>query len=421
VIKPRPPAAQPVTCPPVIDPVATPAPPPRRTDRWLALFGVLTLLCGGVFALSLARNRATAGRTDQATRTITASLSRQGAALLRGDKRAWLSNVDPSLSTDLLHLYANLRGLQATGWLPRARKVRTGPRWTAEVQIRVCFSTPVCPRTPETYVPAGDVISARTEWIVTGDRAVLTAFDQTGPDGSVPWKRTPLTFATGNRVVVAAPRNASNPAAWLPAAERAARVADRYALTSPAPGKYVVFLATERQWRKALGEDREAAAFVDRTSETTAFAIIDATALPADERLLRHEFAHIATLLGTLDNRNEWAVEGMAEYIAYTGAPVSSYVLVEDARRHITHKNWTGRLDLEWSPEPTERFGYYAMAFLAIRCLAETYGEPRLKAFFTEVAREGRPPTEAAPESLGVAWNEAENTCHPKILNWLKP
>jgi hypothetical protein len=409
----------------VIDPAGTPAPPPRRTDRWLALFGVLTLLCGGVFVFSVARNRATASRVQQAERTIRASLDHQGAALLRGDRTGWLRNVDPSLTGDLTRLYANLRGLQVSGWLPRTREVRTGPRWSAQIQIRVCFSTPDCTRTPETYVPAGDVISARTEWIVTGHRAVLTAFDQTGPDGSVPWKRTALTFATGKRVVVAAAEDltGTKPEAWLSAAERAAQVADRYALTRPAPGRYVVFLAGERQWQEAVGEDREAAAFVDRTSEQTAFAIVDATALgadPADERLLRHEFGHIATLLGTLENGDEWAIEGMAEYIAYAGAPVTSYTLVEDARWHVTHKAWTGRLDLEWSTEPTDRFGYYAMAFLAMRCLGETYGEPKLLAFFARVAREGASPAEAAQPVLGVSWEQVQNTCKPKILSWLK-
>jgi hypothetical protein len=410
----------------VTDPAGTAAPPPRRTDRWLALFGVLTLLCGGVFVFSVARNRATAGRVHQAERTIRATLDRQGAALLGGDRSGWLSDVDPALSGDLTRLYANLRGLQISGWLPRARKVRPGPRWTAEIQVRVCFAASPCTRTPETYVPTGDIISARTEWIVTGGRAVLTAFDQTGTDGSMPWKRRELTFATGDRVVVAAPKDATgtNPQAWLPAAERAARVADRYALTRPGPGRYVVFLADERQWRDAVGEDREAAAFVDRTSEQTAFAIIDATALdadPTDERLLRHEFGHIATLLGTLDNRDEWIIEGMAEYIAYADAPVKSYELVDDARRHIAATGWTGKLDLDWSREPTERFGYYAMAFLATRCLGETYGEPKLLAFFTEVARKGEPPATAAMSALGTPWNEVQSTCLPKILAWLKP
>ncbi|MFI7541625.1 hypothetical protein [Actinoplanes sp. NPDC049599] len=425
MIKPRGRAPQPVRCPAVIDPAGTPAPPPRRTDRWLVLFGVLTVLCAGVFVAGAARNRVTAGRMQQADRTIRATLDRQGAALLRGDRSGWLSDVDPALSGELTTLYANLRGLHVSGWLPRTRKIRTGQRWSADIQIRVCFSTPTCTRTPETYVPAGDVISARTEWTVTGNRATLRVFDQIGPDGSVPWKRTALTFATGRRVVVAAPKDAKNPRpeAWLPAAERAAQVADRYAVTEPRPGRYVVFLAGERHWREAVGEDREAAAFVDRTSEQTAFAIIDATALgadPTDERLLRHEFGHIATLLGTLDNRDEWIIEGMAEYIAYTGAAVRSYELVEDARWHVTHKAWTGRLDLEWSTEPTERFGYYAMAFLAMRCLGETYGEAKLLSFFTRVAREGEPPAEAAAEALGRPWDEVQSACRPKILAWLK-
>lgn len=410
----------------MIDPAATAAPPPRRADRWLALFGVLTLLCGGAFVFSVARSRATAGRAHQAERTIRATLDRQGAALLRGDRDAWLRDVDPALSGDMTRLYANLRGLQISGWLPRTRKVRTGPRWSAEIQVRVCFAASACPRTPETYVPTGDVISARTEWIVTGGRAVLAAFNQTGPDGSMPWKQTELTFAAGKRAVVAAPKNAAgtDPRAWLPAAERAAQVADRYALTRPGPGRYVVFLADERKWRDAVGEDREAAAFVDRTSEQTAFAIIDATALdadPTDERLLRHEFGHIATLLGTLDNRDDWAIEGMAEYIAYADTPVTSYELVDDARLHVTRTGWTGRLDLEWSTEPTERFGYYAMGFLAMRCLGETYGEPKLLAFFTEVARKGEPPATAAMSALGTPWDQAQSNCKPKIQAWLKP
>ncbi|MEU8235363.1 hypothetical protein AB0C12_37730 [Actinoplanes sp. NPDC048967] len=408
----------------MIDPAGTTAPPPRRADRWLALFGVLALMCGGVFAFSVARSRVTAGRAQQAERAIRATLDRQGAALLRGDRSGWLSGVDPALSGDLTRLYANLRGLRVSGWLPRTRNVRTGPRWTADIRIRVCFSAPACPRTPETYVPAGDVISARTEWLVTGDRAVLTAFDQSGPDGSVPWKRGTLSFAPGRRVVVAAAKGltGTKPEAWLAAAERAAQVADRYALARP--GTYVAFLADERHWRESLGEDREAAAFVDRTSEQTAFAIIDATALdadPADERLLRHEFGHIATLLGTLDNPDEWAIEGLAEYIAYAGAPVQSYELVADARRHVEESGWNGRLDLQWSAEPTERFGYYAMGFLAMRCLAETYGEPRMLTFFTEVARRGEAPAEAAEGALGMPWEQVQNACQPKILSWLSP
>jgi hypothetical protein len=410
----------------VIGPASTATPPPaRRADRWLAVLGVLTLLCAGVFVVSVTRTRAAVARVQHAERTIRATLDRQGAALLRGDRAGWLSDVDPALAGRLTWLYANLRGLQVSGWLPRARKVRSEQGWSADVQVRVCFATAACTRTAETFVPLGDVISARTRWHVSGDRAVLTSFEQLATEGSVPWKQEPLEFAVGERVVVAAARGQPEvrPAQWLPAAERAATVADRYVLSDPRPGRYFLFLAGEKQWNDVVRSDREAAAFVDRTSESTAFAIVDATDFgtdPTDERLLRHELGHIATLFGTLDNDAEWAIEGMAEYIAYAGTPVPAYDLVADARWHVEHTGWTGRLDLEWSGEPDERHGFYAMGFLAMRCLGETYGEPRLLAFFTAVVRRGEQPGAAAESSLGVPWEQAQAGCRPKIEAWLR-
>jgi hypothetical protein len=314
--------------------------------------------------------------------------------------------------------------LQVSGWLPRTRHVEEGAVWQADVQIRICFAAPICPRTPETYVPTGDVISARTRWTVTGDRAVLTGFAQFDTSGSVPWKTEALAFATGKRVVVAAPKGLAGtaPAEWLPAAERAAQVADRYALTDPKPGRYFVFLAGEGEWNQTVGTDRDAAAFVDRTSEASAFAVVDASGFGADfgdENLLRHELGHIATLLGTLDHHDDWAVEGLAEHIAYADRPVSSYELLPDARWHVEQTGWDGRLDLEWSDEPRDRYGFYAMGFLAVRCIAETYGERRLLNFFARVVRRSETPSQAAPEALNTPWEAVESTCHPKIKAWL--
>jgi hypothetical protein len=410
----------------VIGEATTAQPTTRRTDRWVVVFGVLTLLCGGLFAVSLTHTRAVSARARGAERAIRATLDGQGAALLRGDRTGWLSNVDPALSKDWDRLYANLRGLQVSGWLPRTHRVAQGARWNAEVQVRVCFAAPSCTRTPETYVPLDDVISARTSWTVNGDRAILTGFDQSAGDGPVPWKKGTLTFATGSRVVVAAPANlrGTTPATWLPAAERAALVADRYALTEPKPGRYLVFLAGRREWDTAVGTNHDAAALVDRTSESTAFAVVDATGIDADvadEGMLRHELGHIATLLGTLDSGDDWAVEGMAEYIAYAGQPVRSYELILDARRHVERTGWDGRLDLEWSSDPEERYGYYAMGFLAMRCIAKKYGEPRLLNFFAQVVRRGESPAEASLVALNTRWDAVENACRPTITTWLKP
>jgi hypothetical protein len=51
----------------------------------------------------------------------------------------------------------------------------------------------------------------------------------------VPWKLRTLRFAPGRLVVVAPAKGltGTKPEAWLAAADRAAQVADRYALTRP--------------------------------------------------------------------------------------------------------------------------------------------------------------------------------------------
>ena len=391
--------------------------PPTRRARWLAAFAILAILVGGISVVALNRSRAAAARAQAAHRIIRATLENQGAALLRGDEPGWLRPVDRSLTPHLKRLYANLRGFEVSAWLPRTTLPTSGggAHWTTETQVRVCFAGAPCRRTPDSYVPHDEVITARTHWRLDGGRAVLTGFDQITGVEAVPWKQATLIFAKGARTVVAAPRDGTQPASWLPAAEAAARAADRFALAAHKPGKYLIYLADPEDWNAAIGEDREAAAFVDRTSEQTAFAVMDA-ASPPDERLLAHELGHIATLLGTLRGHDTWAIEGLAEYIAYERTPVDTYPRLPDARRIP----WNGRLDMPWPPERSQRAGLYALGYLAIRCLATAYGLERLLAFFTSVVHEGRTPDQAAGAAFGVPWERVQRECEPTIRDWLK-
>ncbi|GAA2521972.1 hypothetical protein [Winogradskya humida] len=375
------------------------------------------LVCGGVLIV-----RASALRVRDAEQTIRTALDNQGSALLRGDRSGWLREVDASLWPEMIRLYANLRGFELSSWIPRTTSVSgTGSVWHASVQARVCFAGAHCRRDPDSYVPLGDVLTASTTWRITAGHATLTAFAQQSTPAmpaAVPWKSAALTFATGARVIVAASDDSVRPSTWLAAADRAAQAADRYALSSPRPGKYLIYLAASGEWETAIGDDREAEAFVDRTSKETAFTVVDA-AEPSDERLLRHELGHVATLLGTLGGHADWAIEGMAEYIAWEQTPMTAYRLTSAARNHITRTGWKGRLDLDWSTDPTDRVGFYAMAYLAFRCLGATYGDRKLLSFFATVVREGRTPAEAAPPTLGAPWPEIQSTCAPKIRSWL--
>ncbi|AGL14749.1 hypothetical protein L083_1239 [Actinoplanes sp. N902-109] len=370
--------------------------------------------CGGVVAV-----RAGAGRVREATSAIRTALAEQGAALQRGDRTGWLRPVDPALQPELLRLYGNLRGFHVSAWLPRTTSM-TGDHgsWQAAVQIRVCFADTRCTRDAETYVPLGDVITAATVWRVTDGRAALTTFTfANGTPIAVPWKTGELSFAEGSRVVVAASAGGPAPSSWIAAADRAALAADRYAIARP--GKYLIYLAAEDEWAAAIGADEDALGFVDRTSKQTAFTVVDAAEAP-DEHLLKHELGHVSTLLGTLGGDADWAIEGMAEYVAWEQTPMAAYRRKAAARALAGRTGWQGRLDLPWSPAPADRVGYYAMAYLAVRCLASAYGKEQLLSFFTGVARNGRAPADVALTTLGVPWATAEATCHPKIDGWLR-
>ncbi|MEU7907019.1 hypothetical protein [Actinoplanes sp. NPDC049118] len=376
-------------------------------------------------------------RGSPATRAdglIRGTLGRQAAALIGGDERGWLRDVDPALTSEMHRLYRNLHGLRISGWVTDPAGLaagQTGPVWNTDVRIRVCFAGPVCTREraaagrPE---PSTDLLTARTAWRVTGDRAVLLrfAFDSEArlPSRPTPWERGALSFAAGRRVIVAAPRGRLRPAEWLAPAERAAVVADRFALTEPRVGSYLVFLAGRSEWRTWFSAftDRDVLGYALRPSDTSGFIVIDTTKVRPDahgENVLRHEMAHIATRYGPSTRVGEWATEGIAEYVAWTGHPVSAYDRTGDARALAAKIRWTRQLDLEWSHASAYRSGYYGMGFFAMRCLSETFGEARMLDFFDRMAHGGRGPAQASGEAFGASWAAVERGCAPRIGAWL--
>ncbi|MET8148452.1 hypothetical protein ACIBSW_32225 [Actinoplanes sp. NPDC049668] len=357
---------------------------------------------------------------------IRRTLAQQAAALIAGDERAWLRDVDPPLTAELHRLYRNLRGLRISGWVPDPADLRAGQDaqvWETDVGIRVCFTGPDCAPRRST-----DHLTASTTWRVAGNRAVLTRFAFDGaaglPSRPTPWERGTLTFAAGRRVVVAAPRAGPRPEAWLAAAERAAVVADRFTLTEPRVGSYLVFLAGRSEWRTWFSAftDRDVLGYALRPSDTSGFIVIDTTKVrpgAKGENVLRHEMAHLATRYGPSTRVGEWATEGIAEYVAWTGRPVSAYDRAVDARALAVKLRWTRQLDLEWSHSSALRSGYYGMGFFAMRCLSETFGEARMLDFFDRMAHGGRGPEQASGEAFGLSWAAAERACAPRINAWL--
>jgi hypothetical protein len=310
--------------------------------------------------------------------------------------------------------YDSLRALHANGFTARVADDPTpaGARWRATVELRFCAVAEGCAPAP-VQVPTG--------WTVAADTVRLVAYEQATTFGPRPWEAAELRAVAGERVVVAASaRYAGRLGSTLAAAEQAAVRADRFARWRPKPSRYVVYLAGPQEWSTWYGvhqPDWAAGFAMPITSEYTEI-VLNANRLASAEVLptLTHEFSHVTTLAGVPRNYTDsWLlVEGIAEYAANADRPVSGYRWLGGTRRYVQSGRWPGTAALAAPAESasvSDATGRYGVAYLAVRRLADRFGEDRLLAFFAAVARDGRDPAAAAPAVFDVAWPDAAADC----------
>lgn len=369
---------------------------------------------------------ATAGAADQARpdrsasgpeaavrNRITEALGRQAAALRVGDLDGFLSVADPgdaAVRGELTRRFTSLQAMRVAGWDETVADTVTPAgegAWSAPVRLRYCFAVTGC-----TPVP----VTVETRWSTGGGRLRLTAFGtspaaQTGPR---PWEVSELRATVGNRVVVAGTgRWAGRLPGALAAAERAAAVTDRYARWGDPPDRYVVYLAGPDEWSQWYGVQQSpwVAAYAMPLTDTYTEIVLNATKVGPDDtrEVLQHEFTHVVTLSGvrrTYPN-SWWLVEGVAEYVQNAGQPLWAYRSLGEGRAYLRSGAWNGSIALD-EPDPkatgSEANGHYAVAYLAVRWLVETYGEARTLAFFAAVARNGTGLEAAAASALGQSW-----------------
>ncbi|GEM_PF-1220959 len=359
-------------------------------------------------------------RIDLANR-IHDVLSSQAAALLSGNEAAFVAPADPAVQPELHRRFAVLRALRVTGWDEQLASgpepVADGtnpPRWRVGVRLRYCFVVVKC-------VPVGGV--APTEWTDVGGRLQMTSLAPSPASemGPRPWEVTDLQVAVGNRVIMAAPgRYASRLTEALAAAENAAAVTDRYARWSPVPSRYLVFLAGPDEWNRWYGVRQSpwVAGYAMRVSADATEIVLNAQRVDDDAvpETLRHEFSHVVTLAGVTRDYSAhwWLVEGIAEYIRMVGRPVSSYPGLAATRRYVQSGRWSGDIALADPPATVtadDASGRYGVAFLALRRIADKYGEEKLLAFFAAVVRGGTPLDQASRTLLGTSWADLNASC----------
>jgi hypothetical protein len=350
---------------------------------------------------------------------IAEAMNRQGEALLSGDRAAFVGLADPAAKNSVAWLnerFTTLRAMGVTRWTASVREtVPTAGDWRATVDLEYCFAAN-CAR-PLTIV-------LNTRWrLGYGTKTEITEiWALANGRTSHPWAQSALRAKAGTRVVVAAPAAlAGRMPRVLATAEAAARVADGFAAEA-GPGRYVLYLAGEKEWDAwSYGDEGE---WVDGyANAATEAVVVRASALGSGDLgvLLRHEFTHVASLAGRAGAVRSadswWLKEGLADYAGFGARSFSSFPRRTETVAYV-RKGWNGDLRVA-APgrKASDRAASarYGVAYLGVSCLVQRYGRARAMSFVQEVAVRGTTIDIAAARSLGTPWKTVNSTCAAQI------
>jgi hypothetical protein len=412
---------------------------PRRWPLWLALAAVAAVLSCAVPLVVIVSLRdrgpdAAAGASpiaiqspepgdpEQVTQLwlrerMVEVLTQQAGALLRGDERGFLAVAEPKSAAvaALRRQFRSLRALKVTTWQVRITDIpeRAGSRWQVAVIYDHCFVDRGCLTGP---------VSIETTWADRGGvpRMVALKPSPSAQDGPRPWEASDLVVAVGKRAIVATTAGQKGRLAEvLREAERAAEVADRYAVDGSPPKHYQIFYAGDAEWRRWYGGDRPAwtAGYAVPVGGGHFDVVLNGKDLHSSilDDLLRHEMTHAASLPGGgyRTGDNWWLVEGVADLAAAGGRPVSRYESLGDVRRLVSG-GWNGPLT---TAEPGQRAtdwqvsAAYGVGYLAVRHLVDRFGEQAMLEFFKAVVHERKPAAEASTEVFGEPWQSLQEDC----------
>lgn len=351
----------------------------------------------------------------------------QAAALLRGDEQGFVALAlpgSPAVAT-LRRQFRSLRAMGVSVWRPRVDALPErverggGVEWRVAIDVEHCFGAPDC---------AVSQVSITSWWVDESAGPRVRAVEPSGTsregpnrEGPRPWEVSDLVAVVGERTVVATTRDNRSLLPRLSLeAERAAAVADRYVVGGRQPDRYRVYYAAGPEWRRWYGGNRPqwTAGYAVAIGGGNYDVVLNGDRVqPARAGdLLRHELTHVASLpaKGFPNGTAWWLVEGMAELAGAGGRPVSRYGSLPEVRRLLTAGKWDGQLATVEPPADAEGWevtGRYGVGYLAVRHLADRFGERRLLEFFAAVVHERRPPDRAAWDVFGEEWAVLHEEC----------
>jgi hypothetical protein len=421
---------------------------PSRWRRWLIALAVLMLLCvGGVagghyYVVARGKRQLAADEAGWDAQAKIGSwpdakrvLDGQAAALLRHDRQGWLAAVDPgqpALRAEYTRLYDSLLALDVSGWSYNSfgPEVTSYGRseLTAHVTIAFCLQTTSCPvfdvsvhsGPDKTPTIQEELSMARRDgaYVITGRKLKADSV----ADQPTPWEMDELVFARGPRVTVAAPRALRDKLPEvLAAAERAAKTTDRYARYLGNPqSRYRVFMAGKKEWSTWFGGPnlRNVIGYASPSGLVGTDVVLRMDEIDDDYlfTVVRHEMGHVVTV-GNVDRRadsilnlDQWVVEGIAEYIAYSSQPVTANPRISLLREGgLPRTMQQAPLPEDASILASNRF--YGLGHFAMSCFADHFGERKLFTFVDALLRREAGPDLASRAAFGRSFGDVDRMC----------
>jgi hypothetical protein len=361
------------------------------------------------------------GPQAQAYLKIGESLKAMTKAMEAGDEAGFVAPAaDKKVRAALAGRFRSLRALKPTFFElgidsgpSSGRTVGGFQEYGYTVALRQCFVVDPC---------AVDKLVFQTTWRDSAAGWRMVGIATTKPDdyGPQPWEISTLTAYVGSRAMVAAPKAyAAQARAFLPAAERAAKIADKYAFDSK-PDRYVVYVAGPAEWRKwfAGGQEDWVIGYAIETTAIRSDIVLRADAIDSGdaEALMKHEMGHVAMRGVSHPSGNAvwWLIEGIAEYVEWDGRGLGAYDGRQNVRRFLREKRFAGDPALVAptdDPDDWEVNADYGIGFYYTRCIADRFGQDRLLAFTEAVLQDGDVVAPAATNTLGGSWPDITKRC----------
>jgi hypothetical protein len=363
---------------------------------------------------------------------VRAALKIETEGLLTGDFAKFAVAAQPGNKTVLAELQRRFRTLRALHVTRFDQRIDAQPHilakkgtWQVVHIVSHCFVETDC---------ATDEAVFDSRWVETPDGLRLAGFPRHDPKSpcwscadygslplSRPWETTDLVAQVGARTLVAVPaKDRGRLADVSRRAEKAAAVADRYAVGDGKVDRYQVYVADDASWRRWY--DGKPGTWVAGRAFPTGPNRIEVEVHESDlsasfsDELLTHELAHVATLRNdTYYGRSDvwFLVEGMADYVQRQRPGVTSY------RKHYALSHLLGQRPLRSvAVKPPaddasliDADSRYAVGFYTLTYLSKKYGKDKTLQFFQGAVQYGIGLDGASQSAFGKPWATVDEEC----------